>query len=286
MRFFLIAVSLFLIAGTAQANPFAKRTEQPVKIEQTFISKNFASFLMYQRKISQKITGYMKAIQKGESLIVILTAVGLAFIYGVIHAIGPGHGKVFLATYFMSYEAKWWRGLAMGLLIGITHVSSAVIFIWLADSFVKYVMGVQTSELMWVKLVSYGAIIALGLFMLIKSIIKNNGDEHSDCDGSLRSLFLLGLGIGIVPCPGALLIMLYAMTKGMILLGIGLVSAMALGMGLTLSAIGLLVINGRKSIIKAFENRNEAYQRLIATLEISGSLLIIFIGFVFFISAL
>jgi len=42
---------------------------------------------------------------------------GLAFAYGVIHALGPGHGKVFVGTYFLTRNATLWQGVLAGSII-------------------------------------------------------------------------------------------------------------------------------------------------------------------------
>ena len=56
-----------------------------------------------------------------------------AFLYGVLHTLGPGHGKVVVVSYFVSRDARLWRGVLMGVQIAVTHVLSAVALFWLAD---------------------------------------------------------------------------------------------------------------------------------------------------------
>lgn len=55
----------------------------------------------------------MRAIKQGESALPLLVGLLLAFGYGVVHALGPGHGKLVVATYFLSHDAQIGRGLVM-----------------------------------------------------------------------------------------------------------------------------------------------------------------------------
>ena len=54
----------------------------------------------------------------------------LGFVYGVVHAIGPGHGKAVVTSYFLSQDKKWRDGVIMGFEIGLSHVTSAIIFVY------------------------------------------------------------------------------------------------------------------------------------------------------------
>ena len=99
------------------------------------------------------------------------------------------------------------------------------------------------------------------------------------------SQWLLALGIGLVPCTGALLILFYAMAKGMLFVGISLVLAVALGIAVTLSLIGILCILGRQSITRISEEKKEK-KKIVIVMQYIGALLIITIGTMLFITTL
>jgi ABC-type nickel/cobalt efflux system permease component RcnA len=65
---------------------------------------------------------------------------------------------------------------------------------------------------------------------------------------SLRSLLAMGLSGGIVPCPGALVVLLSALAWRRLGLGIVLVVAFSVGLAAVLVAIGLLVVHARRLI--------------------------------------
>ena len=62
----------------------------------------------------------------------------------------------------------------------------------------------------------------------------------------MRSLIALGLSGGIVPCPGALVVLLSALAWQRLGLGILLVAAFSVGLAAVLVAIGLLMVHARR----------------------------------------
>ena len=50
----------------------------------------------------------------------------------------------------------------------------------------------------------------------------------------------LSLGVGLVPCTGAVLILLYAMANDILLAGVLLAVAIAAGMAITMGGLGIL----------------------------------------------
>ena len=61
----------------------------------------------------------------------------------------------------------------------------------------------------------------------------------------------LSLGVGLVPCTGAVLILLYAMANDILFAGVLLVVAIAAGMALTMGALGVLSIVARNAVARS-----------------------------------
>ena len=55
-----------------------------------------------------------------------LALAAAALLYGIFHAIGPGHGKTIVSTFFLAKEAKLRHSLIAGYLIAIVHAVSAL----------------------------------------------------------------------------------------------------------------------------------------------------------------
>ena len=60
------------------------------------MSSVYSSFLelitSWQYELNRTVSTSLRNIDSAESLMAVLTILAIAFIYGVIHAAGPGHG--------------------------------------------------------------------------------------------------------------------------------------------------------------------------------------------------
>ena len=116
----------------------------------------------------------------------------------------------------------------------------------------------------------------------------NGGPAHSHlppgADGSpvtWRSLLVLGISGGLVPCPSALVLLLSAIAIGQIGSGLLLVFAFSLGLAATLTGLGLLLVSSKR----LFE-RLPARVRLLNGLPILSAALITLLGLGITIQAL
>ena len=64
----------------------------------------------FQRRANAEIATHMNAIERGESLAAFSLALFIAFAYGMVHALGPGHGKFIIISYFMGRDVRVTRG--------------------------------------------------------------------------------------------------------------------------------------------------------------------------------
>ena len=61
--------------------------------------------VIWQRDVNQQMSGLLKAVaenptQAGGALLL------FSFVYGVLHALGPGHGKVVITTWLATHPSK------------------------------------------------------------------------------------------------------------------------------------------------------------------------------------
>ncbi|NJN31380.1 MAG: DUF3299 domain-containing protein [Synechococcales cyanobacterium RM1_1_8] len=108
----------------------------------------------------------MTHIQEQRSLSALALGSLLAFGYGVLHTLGPGHGKAVIISYFVGQGGSLRRGLTMGVRVAIFHVFSAVLVAVATDVIVRQALGSAPGSYVVVRLVSYGAIAAIGFWML------------------------------------------------------------------------------------------------------------------------
>ena len=98
----------------------------------------------------------------------------------------------------------------------------------------------------------------------------------------------LALAAGMVPCPGAVLIMLYAVANDMIVPGFLLVAAMSLGIGLSICALGVGAILARRTAMRVLERSggSRGVNALRNTLNYAGATFVTLIGLVSFVAFL
>ena len=116
--------------------------------------------------VNTLFTSGMAEIGREGSAQAILLAVLLAFGYGALHTLGPGHGKAVVISYFVGTGGSLRRGLTMGARIAVFHVASAIVVVFLFDLAVRQATGVAPSDYRMIRLFSYALIVAIGAVML------------------------------------------------------------------------------------------------------------------------
>lgn len=216
-----------------------------------------------QHDLTQRITRSMREAKEGSSL-ALLSGLGIAFIYGFAHTLGPGHGKTIVVSHFLGAEARWWRGLVMGGQVALTHVAAAVVLVWLADLTIRQMLGSPPAELKLVSRISYGLIVLVGLGMLVQAIRRLQAPahlHHAGCSCGLnagahnRRQGMLAILAGMVPCTGAILIMLYALANDTLAAGIALVLSISLGMAAAMAVLGLASMAFRRTVLARLDGR-------------------------------
>ena len=249
--------------------------------------------LKLQRELNREIGRHMRAIRDGDSPRALVAGLAFAFLYGVLHTLGPGHGKFVVVSYFVSREARIWRGLLMGLQISVTHVISALALMWLADVSLKTVLGGSPAGMRGVQLVSYGATAAIGLGMLIGAVRRSlpghaarlrREESHHGHGG--KQLGLVSFCVGLVPCTGAILIMLFALANDMVFTGTVMVAAIAAGMAVTMSVLGIVGILARQVVLSRVEAAERRRSAVALALECAGALIILTVSSVLFVGSL
>jgi hypothetical protein len=84
----------------------------------------------YQRQIQHQLSTSLQDVGSGTgSAAALWILLSLCFSYGVVHTLGPGHGKAVIVAYFLdgTEPRRWIEGLFAGAWIAITHTLSALI---------------------------------------------------------------------------------------------------------------------------------------------------------------
>jgi nickel/cobalt exporter len=88
---------------------------------------------------------------------------GLAFLYGVFHAAGPGHGKAVISSYLVANEETWRRGVVLSFASALFQALVAVALVGIAAVLLNATAATMKSAVDVIETASYALIILIGL---------------------------------------------------------------------------------------------------------------------------
>ena len=227
-----------------------------------------------QRSLQQRIATTMDEISQKGSIRSLGVLLGVSFVFGVLHAMGPGHRKAVLVTYFLGEGTKPIKGFITGFLLALVHAASAIILVgglYLFTSRSLLLSVDKTQAILFPA--TYAIILILGIWMIFQGIrenrSKNNPFRSTDKTG-IRGLILSGL----IPCPAASAIMILAVAGNALPIGIISVLMMSLGMGILLAVLGLLTVLLRNRISGLMQDSLKRMELILHLL--SGSAMALF----------
>ncbi|MBN1838675.1 MAG: hypothetical protein JW802_01375 [Campylobacterales bacterium] len=197
----------------------------------------FLSYIIgWQKELNTAITDAFDTLESaqggGEVYAYILAS---AFVYGLVHALGPGHGKMVIASYFLVHGSKVRDALKAGFLISLVHTFSAlgitaILYLFFQNAIMKHFERINANMYK----ISAIFIMLLALFLLFETL-KERQHATPHATTSSKSLLKIAFSIGIVPCPGVMSIVLFSMILGYYTLGVASAISMSIGMGITMS---------------------------------------------------
>ncbi|HBD79634.1 MAG TPA: nickel transporter [Leclercia adecarboxylata] len=271
--------------------------------------------ILWQRDVNQQMSGLLKAVTDnptaaGGSLLI------FSFLYGVLHALGPGHGKIVITTWLATHPSK------LKSSIGITLASSLL----QGGVAIALVVGVLTllqlpardlhMSSFWLEKGSYALVGVLGLMLCWRALKKlrillrkptfkaftphHVHDAHCGCGhqhlpgptqiqraNDWRARTMIVLSMGIRPCSGAIMVLLFSKVIGVFSWGVASALAMAAGTGLTISSLALLVHGFRQLAVRLSGNKAPVLWRQIGwtTLALAGGVVLLVAAVMMWISA-
>jgi ABC-type nickel/cobalt efflux system permease component RcnA len=243
----------------------------------------------YQRRIQQTLSVSLRDIKAGSGSLALWTLATVCFGYGVVHTLGPGHGKAVVVAYFLdsTRPRAWIEGVFAGAWIAFTHTLAALLLAGTLKLLGTVGLFGALREVRNVEMVSYLLILAIGIWRLWAGITgrlheHHHGDDHDHHrdhdhdhhhhDARQRTLagWLLLTAAGIAPCAGALVVILLSIALDVVWPGVIGVLAIAFGMAITLSAVGFASMVAHRLIIA--DGRSQEIGRFTA---IAASLIVI-----------
>lgn len=271
--------------------------------------------ILWQRDVNQQMSGLLKAVaanptRAGGSLLL------FSFIYGVLHALGPGHGKIVITTWLATHPSKLRSSigltLASSLLQGLVAIGLVVV--------VLTVLQLPARQLhmssFWLEKASYALVGVLGVLLCWRALKKIRAllrrptftaftphhvhDERCGCGhqhvpnpeqlqsgDDWRARLMIILSMGMRPCSGAIMVLLFSKVVGVFGWGMASALAMAAGTSLTITSLALLVHSFRTMALKLSGNKAPVLWRQMAwtTLALAGGAILVVAAVVMWVGA-
>lgn len=236
----------------------------------------------------------VRALRGADSWAPLAALLGGAFLYGVLHAIGPGHGKAVIAAYALADRATLRRGLLATAIASLAQGVSAIALVGL----LALILGLGRGEIeRWALQVELGATALIALFGLAKAGLAAAGHQHDHSHGNghhhdhdhahshtPRSLWAIALAVGIRPCTGAIVLLLFCLTQGLFIVGMLGTLAMSAGTAITVGLVAVAAVYARgAATLVAGDGRLAAL--LHRGLAVGGWLLVALFGAALFLAA-
>ncbi len=254
--------------------------------------------LAWQGAFYRSLQGAVLALKRDGGAL--WTLVGIGFAYGVFHAAGPGHGKAVIAGYLVASERALLKGVALSLAAALLQAVVAISLVGgvtIALQATAATMGRVTNL---VELASFAAVALLGVALTWRKAGKvlglaalSRGEAAPDaaCDHvhlpppeaidrltRAREMAGVVLAAGIRPCAGAIVVLVFALSQGLLPAGIAAVFAMSLGTALTTAAIAALAVFAKALALRLAGGRGAGGAIAVAGLELLAAAFVLVIG--------
>lgn len=248
-------------------------------------------------RLSDLTRRVMEEADIGAGVSAFLTAV----LFGIIHILGPGHGKVFTVSYFLGNRARLRQGIAYSALVNLVDSLSAGVVVFLGTVVFQVVFSnFQNEASWWLQLVSYSLILILTLghwishhrpsmhhhshpHHLPEGRGGHSGHSHGEPDtprsAGPSSPLGLAMSVALVPCPVSTAILVYGVANRSLAFSVFLVAGVSLGGFIAMSALAVGVVAGRQQLQTLLHRSHSPAGRVLGILEaVSSGVIILFAG--------
>ena len=338
------------------ALPIARAAREPVRLG----ARQAADL---QRTLAMSVKG----LKTDNPMAGALTLAGLSFLYGILHAVGPGHGKTVISSYVVANEETARRGVILSFIAAGVQAMTAVVLVSVL-LFGLNASGLQINA--WsnqLESVSYALIALVGLYLLTTQLLKlwrnwrgaplalasvghsrhshaalerhdhshhvhdhehdhshahDHSHEHAHADDhdhdhhhhghdhhghhhapgeacdhivdarqlagpmSWRKMMAVVFSVGIRPCTGAILVLVFAVTQGLFWAGVAATFAMAFGTAITVAVLATFALGSRELALKLGGANGTWANAVWTTCTIGGAVVIFLFGALLFAASL
>jgi len=264
------------LAAWSQAHPFGVPESGGGLTGPDWLNSLFAQISAWQSHFYRQLTGAVRAWQADGTAAWGL--LGLSFAYGIFHALGPGHGKAVIASYVLANRQTARNGALLALLAALLQALVAITLVAIMAWLLNATAPQMNRATRWLETASYVLITLLGVWLVWTKALRpwlsrrrshhhghdmpeighaHSGHDHDDCgcghvhvpspeqvSGSLdwRKAGSAIFAMGLRPCSGALIVLVFALSQNFFAAGVAAALAMGLGTGLTVAALAVFAV--------------------------------------------
>jgi len=215
----------------------------------------------------------------------------LAFLFGAVHALGPGHGKTITAAYLVGSGARAGQAVAVGAAVALMHTASVLSLGLLLFVLARTFPVEQVYP--WLTLTTGLVALGLGAGLFVTRLRARRakldpghghthmwdppaGDRHDSSHphrgGGRHTHGLVGLALagGILPSPTAFVVLTGSISAHRVGYGLALIVTFSLGLAAALILVGFLALRARAVVERNLHRRLALLLPLISALVIVG----------------
>jgi ABC-type nickel/cobalt efflux system permease component RcnA len=262
-------LSMLATDAFAQGSPFG--VARPDTSVAPMMGGPFAWIAERQAAFYRALNGAIRSAKTDGSALWLL--IGISFAYGIFHAAGPGHGKAVISSYIVASGETLRRGLALSFAGAMLQAIVAILLVLTLTIALRATSMAMSRASFWLEAAGYAAMAALGAYLVLTKARSlwaatrtGGGAEMAahcgpDCAHGPDPVSLAGpfdmrraaavvLAIGIRPCTGALVVLVFAIAQGLLWAGIAATFAMAVGTAATVAAIAALAVGAKVAALR------------------------------------
>lgn len=257
-----LAANPFMGAGTDASGKPA------VRISPVRAGRANPTLVANQATLREDLGAFFYSWKESGSSALFWGIIGVSFIYGILHALGPGHRKTVIFSLYLARAAPAWEPAGTGLLLSLLHGGAAVVLLFVFRGVSGAISGKADDVATWMEGVAYALLIAIALALVVQALgdLARGTPKRASGIQSLGTILLTG----VYPCPGAILVMILSLTLDITGIGVVAVFAMSLGMSVPVVAAGYLAWFGRTGLFRSLKANESRIDRIAAAIELVG----------------
>lgn len=270
-RLFFLAWFWLLFFGTVFANPFTQKENSPAPVQMEQPSETVVNGMRF---LSGQLAQYIEAWKTEPSASLLFITLGIAFAYGFIHALAPGHRKIVVFTFFLSRNAHAYEPAVLGLTLAALHAFSSLVLMLIFKTISGAISVTANNAGVYMEGMTFIILILLSLYGIVEAIfsIRKKTTEEKNIK---RTAIMLS---SLYPCPAAMLILVFTTNMQVFSLGVAALIALSLGMSVPIIVSGYAAWAGRTALFNHIRENKRMLTAVAAILQITAFSFLLFIS--------